>query len=170
MQWCNSLEMRNDLVNFPVPLWLWRRVGRAEQPEVPEGSPGEDSLIASFSQSQLLQRHLYQYHYHYHHQRRLSDPSSSIDTWLRNGWKSKPNHRFSLLSTWIDLKTILGKNLILGLKTKNLQQVHIWKWRPGKVVESSSGNWGGRSQVGEWVISGGNQGHFKTQIFTSSNL
>ena len=27
------------------------------------------------------------------HQRRLSDPSSSIDTWLRNGWKSKPNHR-----------------------------------------------------------------------------
>lgn len=26
------------------------------------------------------------------HQRRLSDPSSSIDTWLRSGWKSKPNH------------------------------------------------------------------------------
>ena len=28
------------------------------------------------------------------HQRRLSDPSSSIDTWLRSGWKSKPNHRY----------------------------------------------------------------------------
>ena len=31
------------------------------------------------------------------HQRRLSDPSSSIDTWLRSGWKSKPNHRYASL-------------------------------------------------------------------------
>ena len=27
------------------------------------------------------------------HQRRLSDPSASIDTWLNSGWKRKPANR-----------------------------------------------------------------------------
>jgi hypothetical protein len=30
------------------------------------------------------------------HHRRLSDPSASIDTWLRAGWKSKPGHRWTV--------------------------------------------------------------------------
>jgi len=36
------------------------------------------------------------------HQRRLSDPSFSLDTWLRSGWRAKPGHRSTSESEGLD--------------------------------------------------------------------
>ena len=54
------------------------------------------------------------------HQRRLSDPSSSIDTWLKNGWRSKPGHRSGSESEGLDK----WLNPALEIEAGDIRSVH----------------------------------------------